>query len=151
MGFFRQVYWNGLPLLSLVFLNNQCETFHMLCGSVGKESTCNVGDQGLIPGLGRSPGEGKGYPLQYSGLENSTDRGAWQATVHGVTKRQTQLSSVHFSCVLAVKPQIAFLSFLFGVTASLLTYWLKCSHVFIYHFFPKFLSWQYSLKTLPKP
>ena len=41
--------------------------------SVGKESTCNVGDPGLIPGLGRSPGEGKGYPLQYSGLENSMD------------------------------------------------------------------------------
>ena len=44
-----------------------------LGGSDGKESTCNVGDQGLIPGLGRSPGEGKGYPLQYSGLENSMD------------------------------------------------------------------------------
>ena len=43
------------------------------CGSAGKESTCNVGDLGLIPGLGRSPGEGKGYPLLYSGLENSTD------------------------------------------------------------------------------
>ena len=43
------------------------------CGSTGKESTCNVGDQCLIPGLGRSPGEGKGYPLQYSGLENSMD------------------------------------------------------------------------------
>ena len=43
------------------------------CGSAGKESTCNVGDLGLIPGLGRSPGEGKGYPLQYSGLENSMD------------------------------------------------------------------------------
>ena len=43
------------------------------CGSAGKESTCNVGDLGLIPGLGRSPGKGKGYPLQYSGLENSKD------------------------------------------------------------------------------
>ena len=48
------------------------------CGSAGKQSTCNVGDLGSIPGLGRSPGEGKGYPLQYSGLENSMDR-----TVHG--------------------------------------------------------------------
>jgi len=45
----------------------------MSCGSVGKESACNVGDLGLIPGLGRSPGEGKGYPLQYSGLEKSMD------------------------------------------------------------------------------
>ena len=44
-----------------------------LCGSAGKESACNVGDQGLIPGLGTSPGEGKGYALQYSGLENSVD------------------------------------------------------------------------------
>ena len=43
------------------------------CGSAGKESTCNAGDLGLIPGLGRSPGEGKGFPLQYSGLENSVD------------------------------------------------------------------------------
>ena len=43
------------------------------CGSAGKESSCNVGDLGLIPGLGRSPGEGKGYPLRYSGLENSID------------------------------------------------------------------------------
>ena len=43
------------------------------CGSAGKESACNAGDLGLIPGLGRSPGEGKGYPLQYSGLENSMD------------------------------------------------------------------------------
>ena len=48
-----------------------------------KESTCNVGDPGSIPGSGRSPGEGNGYPPQYSCLENSMDRGAWQATVHG--------------------------------------------------------------------
>ena len=58
-------------------------------GPEGKESTCNAGDLGLIPGLGRSPGEGKGYPLQYSGLENPMDRGAWWATVHGVTKSWT--------------------------------------------------------------
>ena len=50
------------------------------CGSVGKESTCNVGDLSSIPGLGRSPGEGKGYPLQYSGLENPMDREAWRVT-----------------------------------------------------------------------
>ena len=48
-------------------------SFGLPCGSAGKESTCNVGDLGSIPGLGRSPGEGKGYPLQYSGLENSMD------------------------------------------------------------------------------
>ena len=56
-------------------------------GSDGKEYACNA-DLGLIPELERSPGEGDGYPLQYSGLENSMDRGAWQATVHGVTKSQ---------------------------------------------------------------
>ena len=54
------------------------------CGSAGKESACNAEDLGLIPGLGRSRGEGEGCPLQYSGLENSMD-----CTVHGVTKSQT--------------------------------------------------------------
>ena len=62
-------------------------------GSAGKESACNVGDLSLIPGLGRSPGEGSGYPLQYSCLENSMDRAAWWATVHGVAKSRTQLSN----------------------------------------------------------
>ena len=56
----------------------------LLCGSAGKESACNVGDLGLIPGLERSPGEGKGYPFQYSGLENSMD-----GRVHGVAKSWT--------------------------------------------------------------
>ena len=55
-------------------------------GLAGKEFSCNVGDLGLIPELGRSPGEGNGYPPQYSGLENSVDRGAWWATVHGAAR-----------------------------------------------------------------
>ena len=59
----------------------------------GKESACNVGDMGLIPGLGRPSGEGNGNPLQYSCLENSMDRGAWWATVHEMAKSQTQLSN----------------------------------------------------------
>ena len=59
--------------------------------SVGKESACNAGDLDLIPGLGRSPGEGKSYPLQYSGLENSMD-----CIVHGVPKSWTGLSDFHF-------------------------------------------------------
>ena len=89
----------------LHFLCNACYFFHIKkgvpvmlpfaksfpCGSADKESSCNVGDLGLIPGLGRSPGEGKGYPLQYSGLENSMD-----CIVHGVPKSQTQLSDFHF-------------------------------------------------------
>ena len=61
-------------------------------GSDGKESACNVGDLGLVPGLGRAPGEGNGNTLQYSCLENSLDRGAWWATAHRVTKSQTLLS-----------------------------------------------------------
>ena len=61
--------------------------------SDGKESACNAGDQGSIPGLGRSPGEGSGNPLQYSCLENPLDRGALWATVHGVAKSWTQMSN----------------------------------------------------------
>ena len=64
-------------------------------GSDGKEPACSGGDPGSTPGSGRSPGEGNGNPLQYSCLENSTDRGAgaWRATVHVVTKSQTRLSN----------------------------------------------------------
>ena len=57
-----------------------------LCGSDGKQSACNEGDPGSIPGLGRYTGEGNNTPLQYSYLENSMDRGAWRAAVRGVTK-----------------------------------------------------------------
>ena len=65
-------------------------------GSAGKESTCHVGDLGSIPWLGRSPGEGKGYSLQYSGLENSID-----CIIHGVAKSQIQLNDFHFLSLLA--------------------------------------------------
>ena len=61
-------------------------------GSDSKESDCNVGDLSLILGLGRSSGGGHGNPLQYYGLDNPVDRGAWRATVYGVTKSQTQLN-----------------------------------------------------------
>ena len=61
-------------------------------GSEVKASTFNAGDLGSIPGLGRSPGEGNGNPLQYSCLENPMDGGAWWAIVHGVAKSQTRLS-----------------------------------------------------------
>ena len=65
-----------------------CVYMHRIfpCSSVGKESACNAEDPGSIPGSGRSPGEGNGNPLQYSCLENPMDRGAWQATVHGVAR-----------------------------------------------------------------
>ena len=64
-------------------------------GSDNKESACNAGDVGWIPGLGRSPGEGNDNPLQYSCLENPMDAGAWWATVHGVAKSRTRLSRLH--------------------------------------------------------
>ena len=67
--------------------------------TVGKESGCNAGDLGSIPGSGRSPGEGNGNPLQCSCLENPTDRGAWWATVHGVAKSRTQLSDFTFKFI----------------------------------------------------
>ena len=79
-----KIHWRRDRLPIAVFLG-------FPCGSAGKESTCNAGDLSLIPGLGRSPGEGNGYPLQYSGLENSID-----CIVHGVTKSQTRLSDFHF-------------------------------------------------------
>ena len=63
-----------------------------LGGSDGKESACNAGDLGSVPGSGKSPGEGNGYPFQYSCLESSMDRGAWQAIVHGVIKSRMRLS-----------------------------------------------------------
>ena len=69
--------------------------------SAGKESTCNMRDLGLIPGLGRSPGEVKGYPFQYSGLENSMD-----CIVHGVTKSRTGLSDFHFHTSMVNLPWI---------------------------------------------
>ena len=71
-------------------------------GSAGKEFACNAGDLGSIPALGRSPGEGKGYPFQYSGLENSTD-----CIVHGVAKSWTWLSDFHFTSLqvnIKIKP-----------------------------------------------
>ena len=74
-------------------------------GSDGKESACNAGDLGLIPGLGKIPGEGNGNPLQYSCLENSMDKGAWWATVHGCCKEshvteQLTLFTVHLAGLL---------------------------------------------------
>ena len=71
------------------------------CGPAGKESTCNEGDLGLIPGLGRSPGDGKGYPRQCSGLENSMD-----CIGHGVTKSWKQLGNIHFSSLHSINMMV---------------------------------------------
>ena len=78
---------------STIIIISTSQTLGSSGGSDGKESACNAGDLSSIPGLGRSPGEGNGNPLQYSCLENPKDRGAWRATVHRVTKSQTQLSN----------------------------------------------------------
>ena len=80
-------------------------------------SACNVGDQGLIPGLGRSPGEGNGNPLQDSCLENPMDRGAWWATVHGMAKSRTQLNDFTFTFQVLS---------LFRDTSNLYTYLSGC-------------------------
>ena len=68
----------------------------------GKESACSADDLGSIPGLGRFPGEGNGNPLQYSCLQNSMDRGTWQATVHGVAKSDTPEQITHIRHTLPV-------------------------------------------------
>ena len=78
------------------FLFPTCKPQYIFpCGSAGKESSCSAGNLGLIPGLGRSSGEGNSYPLQDSGLENSMD-----CTVYGVAKSQTRLSDSHFTVSL---------------------------------------------------
>ena len=83
------------------------------CSSAGKESTCNAGDLGLIPGLGRSPGEGKSCPLQYSGLENSMDY-----VDHGVAKSRTRLSNFHFFLPTTLIPSCASSSPAFRIMCS---------------------------------
>ena len=93
-----------------------------LDGSDGKESACNAGNLGSVPGWGRSPGEGNGYPLQYSCLENTTDRGAWQATVPRVEKRWTQLKRLTLSLC---KKRLTAGPLLF----SLQTVVLSCGHM----------------------
>ena len=76
-------------------------------GSDDKKSACNAGELGSIPGSGRSPGEGTGNPLQYSYLENSMDKGAWRAIVHGVAKSQIKLSDFYslkfLACFMAIR------------------------------------------------
>ena len=83
-------------IFSSVTIQNIISTVGFPGGSDGKEPACNAGDLSSIPGLGRSPGEVNGYSLQYSGLENSMNRGVWHATVHGVAKSWTQLCDFHF-------------------------------------------------------
>ena len=78
--------------ISFFCLQNLIQYGGPLVAQDRKESACNTGDPGVIPGSGRSPGEENGNPLQYSCWENLMDRGAWRATVHGVAKSRTQMS-----------------------------------------------------------
>ena len=94
--------WLVFPLFSCSLFHKFLIEVEYACGSAGKESTCNVGDLGLIAGLGRSLGEGKGYPLQYSGLENSMDH-----IVHGVANSRTWLSKFHTSLAYRWASQVA--------------------------------------------
>ena len=80
-----------LPLLNFLKYLVPASLLGFPGDSDSKESACSGGDPGSNPGSGRSPGEGNGCPFQYSCLENSMDKGAWQATVHGVTQSQTRL------------------------------------------------------------
>ena len=86
MGFSRQEYWSGCHFLLKSLLKLELPGFPV--SSDVKVSACNAGDPGSIPGSGRSPGEGNGNPLQYSCRENSMDKGAGQAIVHGVAKSE---------------------------------------------------------------
>ena len=91
--FFHSVFLDTWKSLAGAYDKQVCPLldakYHAVsCGSDGKESACNAGDPGSIPGLRQSPGEENGNPLQYSCLENSMDRGAWWTTVHEVTKSQ---------------------------------------------------------------
>ena len=90
----RKIPWRRDRLSTPVFLD-------FPGGSGGKESACNEEDLSSVPGLGRSPGEGNGYPLQYSGLENSTD-----CIVHGVLKSQTGLSDFQYVAMEKIKPSV---------------------------------------------
>ena len=93
-------FWRSIWLFHLIpYCFDYCSfivTFGDPGGSDSKASVYNAGDLGSIPRSGRSPGEGNGNPLQYNCLENPMDRGAWQATIHGVAKSRTQLSDFTF-------------------------------------------------------
>ena len=96
----RIAAWLNLKYISLSKRSQTQNAIECIGGSEVKASACNAGDLGSIPGLGRSPGEGNGNPLQYSCLENPMDGGAWWATVHRVAKSRTRLSdftSLHFT------------------------------------------------------
>ena len=120
----REIPWRRDRIPTPVFLD-------FPCGSAGKESACNAGDLGSIPGLGRSSGEGKGYPLQYSGLENSMD-----CIVHGIPKSWTRLSDFHFHFTLLLTPNTFYV---FIVTIYIFIYCILMNYFIVLVIFNNFV------------
>ena len=115
-----------------------------LCGSAGKERACNVGDLGSIPGLGRSPGEGQGYPLQCSGLENSTD-----CMVHGILKSWSRLSHFHSLTMFKVfclikKIKVYDLHYNWRCSINKKSWWIESTNFKIYLWNRFFIMWKQS-------
>ena len=112
-GYAHIVYYIYIMHIIYIYIfnafQNMCYTLHSHRGSFGKDSICFVGELGSILGLRWSPGEGNGYPFQYSCLENSMDRGAWQATVHGVS---TWLSDLYFALSPTMHRSFYFLTYI---------------------------------------
>ena len=117
--------------------------------SAGKESACDAGDLSSIPGSGKTPGEGNGYPLQYSCLENFMDRGVWQATVHGVAKSRTRLSDFHFTFfkLLSLGKFVTDQYIIQGQQLLKITIWNKSWTVHPFFSYP--WSWLWVLPKIP--
>ena len=98
-------YWSSFH----VFVSHLYLFWALLVAQMVNKLPANTGDLGLIPGSGRFPGEGNGNPFQYSCLENSMDRGPWQATVHGIAKSQTWLSALHYCLPFSISSLLTFI------------------------------------------
>ena len=117
-------------------------------GADGKESSCSAGDLGLVPGSGRSPGEGNGNPLQYSCLENPLDRGAWWATARGAVKSRTRLSASHTQCHFACYSSPSWFPIRKMKVMAFTPAWNCCQdkHGFAETSEIQYMSWQLSLE-----
>ena len=157
LGFSRQEHWSALLFPSPLylysfsnFLSFSTSSFLVyICGfpggSDGKESTCSVGDLSLIPGLGRSPGEGNGYSPQYSSLENSMDRGAWRVTVHGVAKSWIWLNDFHFTLLHSFLNKLDYRGFIPDDMCISFELTFFKGFLSLYHFFIKLEKWNWGL------